>query len=150
MLKRLFGNGKKEDHPLIAVIEDEEDLCKLIRLALEPHGYTVAVAHDGLAGLELIRAQRPALIVLDIKMPNMNGYQMLARMQQDPELAGIPVVMLSSVTGEVSEKSDEEWAKSLKVCQYISKPCDPIQVVEAVNSQLARAVSANQSTTPVE
>ena len=117
--------------PLILIIDDEPDLCELLRLALQPHGYAVAVAYDGLAGLDRAAALRPALIILDIQMPRMNGYQVLARMQQDPALAATPVIVITSLTGE-GEMTDEEWTRRLSVKRLISKPFGPEVVVAAV------------------
>jgi len=142
VLRRLFGARKKDDRPLVAVIEDEQDLCEMIRLALDPGGYAVQTASDGVAGLDLIRSQRPALVILDIMMPRMNGYEMLAKVHQDPELAKMPVIVLTSVTEDGTEKTDEEWAKSLGVSLFISKPCDPTKIAEAVDSLLKPADQA--------
>src|SRR5262245_46414689 len=91
----IFGRVKKAEsrdkQPLIAVVDDETDLCLLLQTSLEARGYVVATANDGEEGLSLIRERRPSLVVLDFKMPKMNGYQVLAQMQKDPQLAPTPV-----------------------------------------------------------
>ena len=119
------------DRPLIAIIDDEEDLCEMLRLTLEPRGFGVAMAHDGEAGLELIRARRPDLVVLDIKMPRVTGYQVLAQMQQSEELSRIPVFVVTSLT-EGEEPTDAEWALKLNVQQFLSKPFDSMQLADLV------------------
>ena len=125
----------RREKPLIVVVDDEEDLCRLVQISLTPRGYDVETAHDGAAGLELIRLRQPALIVLDIKMPRMNGYQVLARLQQEPNLAKIPVIVMTSLT-DSSDDTDEDWARRLGVRQFISKPVDPLVIVDAIESQL--------------
>jgi CheY-like chemotaxis protein len=120
-----------ETAPRIALIDDEEDLCRLVRLSLEPRGYAIDVAHDGQAGLDLIRRRRPALILLDIKMPKVNGYQLLAQLQRDRDLAWIPVIVMSSLDDE-QQFSADEWARRMKVARFIPKPFDPDAVADAV------------------
>lgn len=118
------------------MVDDESDLREIVRLALENTGYDFAGAADGEAGLALIRERRPALVLLDIVMPRLNGYQMLARMQQDPALAATPVIVMTCVTGE-DPTSEEDWARKLGVCRFISKPAHPDDIVTAVREQLA-------------
>lgn len=138
---KIFGRKKKEpvsDKPLILVVDDEEDICYIIAMALIQHGYDVDVANDGEAGLALIRSRRPALVLLDIMMPVLNGYQTLARMQQDPEMATIPVIILTSLD-DTQENTQEEWARRLGVSQFLAKPIDPETIIQAVTTQLALA-----------
>lgn len=124
------------DRPLVVIMDDEVDLCEVLRLTLERDGYNVAMAHDGASGLELVRRERPAAVLLDIKMPRMNGYQVLARLQQDQELGCMPVVIITSMTVE-SDRTDEEWARRLDVARVISKPFEPEVVSLALRQVLA-------------
>jgi CheY-like chemotaxis protein len=96
------------------------------------------MAYDGRSGLELIRERRPALVLLDIRMPIMNGYQLLALLQQDPKFARIPVFVLTSMDSE-RQFSDEEWASRLGIARYISKPFDPEAVAVLVDQELSDA-----------
>lgn len=144
MIQRLFRGKKKEadamsssEPPLVAILDDEPDLCHLLSLTLENRGYAVEVAEDGAAGLALIRKRRPAVVVLDIKMPRVNGYQVLAQMQQDPELARTPVIVFTSVdTG--NEYSEEEWAKRLQVARFVAKPAEADRIGDVVKELLAQ------------
>jgi CheY-like chemotaxis protein len=129
--------NKDADQAQIVIIDDEEDLCQLLKLALKMQGYQVAVAHNGEDGLALIRLHRPAMVVLDIKMPRMNGYQVLARMQQDSTLADISIVVMTSMTNE-SEKSDEAWAADLGVRQFVTKPMDPDVILQAAQKYVGK------------
>jgi two-component system response regulator AdeR len=123
--------------PLVAMIDDEEDLCRLVRLALEPRGYAVQSAHDGKTGLDLIRQCRPDIILLDIKMPRMNGYQVLAQLQQDRDLAWTPIIVMSSLDDEQQFTADE-WARRMKVARFLPKPFEPDAVADAVAALLAK------------
>jgi CheY-like chemotaxis protein len=122
--------------PLVAIIDDEEDLCRVLSLALADAGYSAASAYDGLAGLDLIRQRRPAAILLDIKMPRMNGYEVLTRLQQDPALAAIPVVILTNLSQE-GDFSDDSWARKLGVRHFLSKPFTPDKVTALIAELLA-------------
>lgn len=115
-----------DPRPYIAVVDDEDDVCSMLRTALEALDCRVETASDGEAGLALVRSQRPDLLLLDIKMPRINGYQMLAQLQQDPALADMPVVLISSVTCD-DTTADEEWRSKLGVQGFISKPFDPVE-----------------------
>ena len=121
--------------PLVAMIDDEQDLCRLVAIALEHHGYAVASAYDGEAGLALIRQRRPALVLLDIQMPRMNGYQVLTQMQHDPELARLPVIVMTSLDAQ-KEFSEEEWARRLGVARFLAKPFDPWELITMLRTLL--------------
>jgi len=82
----------------ILVADDEPEIVDLVRLFLEWEGYTVVKASNGEHALAQARAIAPDLILLDVRMPRMDGLEVLERLQSDPALAGIPVVMLSVVT----------------------------------------------------
>ncbi len=123
------------ERPLVLIIDDEDDLCQLLRMALLPHGYHVDMAFDGQKGLDLIRARNPDLILLDIKMPRVNGYQVLAQLQQDPELNTIPVIVMTSLVSS-TESADTNWTAKMGIAGMISKPFDPEDVVNRVNDAL--------------
>ncbi len=130
--------------PLVVVVDDEEDICEMIAVGLRAAGYEVAVAHDGEEGLELIRSRRPALLVLDIKMPRMNGYEVLTHLQQDPALASLPVFVITSLTsddipGETASMSDEEWARRLGVRRFFSKPFPAETIADAAREEIPLA-----------
>ncbi|HET7042033.1 MAG TPA: response regulator, partial [Gemmatimonadales bacterium] len=86
--------------PLVLVVDDERDSRALLRTYLEEDGYRTAEASDGAEGLALARELHPALITLDVRMPNVDGLSMLRQLRQDPELAAIPVVVVSIEAAE--------------------------------------------------
>lgn len=102
----------------ILIVDDVEDFVDLLRVKLESWGYAVVTAFDGLKGLEQSRKEMPDLILLDIMMPKMNGFDMVQALKNDITIQDIPVVM-------VSAKNDPETlnrAKMLGVNDYIWKP----------------------------
>lgn len=121
----------------VVVVDDEKDLCDLLARALRSRHADLQffMAHDGESGLQLLRKVRPHLAILDVKMPRMNGYEVLNRMREEETLKRIPVMMLTSLT-EGSGKSDEAWARSLEVEAFLTKPSDLDMVVRRVEELL--------------
>lgn len=80
----------------ILVVDDEHPIREMLRNVLEVEGYSVRTAHDGEDGIRALREQRPCLILLDLVMPKMNGNEFLRAIRRDPEMASIPVVLISA------------------------------------------------------
>ena len=74
--------------PLILVIDDEPEICEIVQVNLEAAGYRVSLAYDGMAGLRSARAQRPDLIILDVLMPGMDGWEVLRELAADVSADG--------------------------------------------------------------
>jgi DNA-binding response OmpR family regulator len=113
--------GKMPHKGTILVIDDEQDLLETIRFRLEKEGYCVLTASDGDEGLRLLAENMPNLVIMDVMMPGMSGFEALERMKSDPKTKGIPVIIFSC------GKEEESWAlKSLKLgaAGYIVKPFD--------------------------
>ena len=122
----------------VLVVDDEALIAMALEAALEDAGYGVATAANGRQGLErLAEAPRPDLVLLDMMMPVMNGPAMLAAMAADPELQGIPVVVLSSLPEEVIRARVGEG-----VAAILLKPCTAEQVLEAIARALGGAREA--------
>ena len=120
----------------ILIVDDEEELCELLRLTFEPKKHKVYTANDGEEGLKIAERRKPDLIILDIKMPTMNGYEFLGKMRAIPKIADIPVVVMTSLTDDTNQ-SDEDWAKSLEVADFVSKPVEPFHLLERVEKLLS-------------
>lgn len=118
----------------VLVVEDEVDIAKLITLSLERNGYQVTVCHDGAEGLHQITSQTPNLVILDLMLPSMNGYQILREMQRDSRTHAIPVLMLTA-RGEV-----EDRIKGLEsgADDYLTKPFSPKELNLRVKAILKR------------
>jgi two-component system phosphate regulon response regulator PhoB len=112
----------------ILIIEDDQTTQNIIRHFLEKNGFAVASAGDAEEGLRQARDKPPALIILDLMLPGMSGFQVLSRLKQDAALAPIPVVILSSLTQE----DDIMKALTSGAADYITKPLSPIVLVTKI------------------
>ena len=117
----------------ILIIEDDRSLHKPLRLIFEAEGYTPEFATDGLAGLAAFRAAPPTLVVLDLKLPKMQGREVCRTIKN--EAPGIPIVVLSASTDEV----DKVLLLELGADDYVTKPFSPKELVARVRSVLRRA-----------
>ncbi len=105
----------------------------LMRFRLEANGYEVLTAADGEAGLELARQCRPRLVLLDVVMPNMDGFEVLEKLKASTTTAAIPVIMLSAR----AEKAARDQAGALNAEGFVTKPCDTVHLLEMIRSCLA-------------
>jgi len=105
----------------VLVIDDEPDVRWLIRVSLERAGHEVLVAEDGLRGVAVAMKQRPEAIVLDLMMPVMDGYGVLAELAKDPRTTEVPVLVLSArAIPEEAERATQAGAR-----RFLEKPFDP-------------------------
>ncbi len=122
----------------VLVVDDEPLIAMALEAALDDAGYRVATAANGRQGLErLVEEPRPDLVLLDMMMPVMNGPAMLAAMAADPDLAGIPVVVLSSLPEETIRARVGEGVTAI-----LLKPCTAEQVLDAIARVLGGAREA--------
>jgi CheY-like chemotaxis protein len=98
----------------VLIIEDDSEIRACIAEALSYDGYTVAEAQNGLEGLRHARSRRPDLIILDLMMPTMNGWQFRAAQKRDPTLADIPVIVTSAVAAESTGNLSDVAARFAK------------------------------------
>ncbi len=118
----------------ILIIEDNETNRYLARFLLEKAGFEVHTANDGVQGLAMARADHFDLVVLDIQMPEMDGYETAAALRIDPVSAGIPIVGVSSF----AMAGDRDKALRLGFAGYIEKPIDPSTFAEQIRTFLSR------------
>jgi len=119
----------------ILVIEDEELIQSLIKKKLSQEGYEVSSAEDGVKGLEKMKEVKPDLILLDVMMPKMGGFEVMEEMNKIPELKRIPVIIISN-SGQPVEL---EQAKKLGARDWLIKTeFDPQEVVEKVKKQIEK------------
>ena len=119
----------------ILVVDDEVDLAWALRQSLTDEGYEVSLAHDGTEALAAIAGQRPDLIILDIKMPGMNGLEVCRRLRRDPSCAAVPILFLTVRSG-IHDRIEglDEGADD-----YLSKPFDLGELKARVRALLRRA-----------
>jgi twitching motility two-component system response regulator PilH len=116
----------------VMVVDDSVTLREMIADLLKGRGLNVTVASDGVEALEQIKANRPDLVVLDIVMPRMNGYEVCRRLKSDPKTQNLPVVMCSSK----SEEFDRYWGMKQGADAYIAKPFHPQELVGTIKQLL--------------
>jgi two-component system cell cycle response regulator DivK len=116
----------------ILVVEDQEDLRGVLRDLLTGSGYTVAEAADGQAGVEITRSERPDLVLMDIQLPVLDGYEATRQIKTDPNLNATPVIAVSSF----AMKGDEEKARAAGCDHYVTKPYSPVQLLRIIRGIL--------------
>ena len=116
----------------ITLVDDDENIVTSVSLALESHGHTVKSYYDGAAGLAALEAEPPDLAILDVKMPRMDGMEVLRRLRQTSDL---PVIILTSKDEEI----DEILGFNLGADDYIHKPFSQRLLIERVKAVLRRA-----------
>ncbi|HWI66230.1 MAG TPA: response regulator [Symbiobacteriaceae bacterium] len=118
--------------PRVLVVEDDPQIARIVQIKLKNNGFEVFHAPDGAAGLSAIRELRPDLVLLDVMMPVMDGYQVLRTIRSEPDLAQIPVIML---TAKGQERDILAGFKD-GATDYIVKPFSPAEVVARVQRAL--------------
>ena len=124
-------NGK-----LVVCIEDEQEMIDLVQLILGRRGFTVEGANGGLEGLEKVQKRKPDLVLLDLMMPDMDGWEVYQRMKSDEELREIPVIVVTAKAQSIDKVLGLHIAK---VDDYITKPFGPQELLESVEKILGQA-----------
>ena len=104
--------------PLVLVVDDSITVRRVTQRLLQREGYRVALAADGLQALERLQQERPTVVLSDIEMPRMDGFDLVRNIRSDARLAGLPVIM---ITSRIAEKH-REHARELGVDHYLGKP----------------------------
>lgn len=122
----------------ILIAEDDGDIRGLLRLYLESEGYRVLEAEDGAKALALAREEAPDMAILDVMMPELNGYELTRALRK---FSDIPILILSAK----SQDSDKILGLNLGADDYIAKPFNPVEIVARVKAQLRRASRDNST-----
>lgn len=126
----------------ILIAEDDGDIRDLLRLYLESEGYRVLEAADGASALTLARENIPDMAILDVMMPELNGYELTRALRK---FSDIPILILSAK----SQDNDKILGLNLGADDYIAKPFNPVEIVARVKAQLRRATRENSTTLTV-
>lgn len=127
--------GKGREY-VIAVIEDQPEIVDLLELILSKKNYKVLRAYDGDVGLELVREYKPDVVLLDLMMPTLDGWEFHKALREDPEISHIPVIYVTA------RASMEERLRALTkegAAAYIVKPFSPRELWEAIEKVLPRS-----------
>lgn len=122
----------------IVYVEDEEEMIDLVRLILVRHGYTLLGASGGRQGLDLIRRESPDLVLLDLMMPDMDGWDVYQQMKADESTRDIPVIVITAKTQSIDKVLGLTIAK---VEDYISKPFSPQDLLESVEKVFSQSAA---------
>jgi CheY-like chemotaxis protein len=125
--------------PLIVVIDDDAGTRMLVSQVLKKEGHEVMTAEDGAKGLALIREFKPRLVVSDVQMPLLDGFEVLDRVRNDAALATTPVILLTSL----QDRSHMRQGMTTGADDYLTKPFAPQELREAVSAQLNKRVRAD-------
>jgi two-component system response regulator VicR len=123
------------DKRRILCIEDEPEMIDLIRLILERKGFEVLGAVGGQEGLDVVRNEKPDLVLLDLMMPDVDGWEVYRQMKADAELQHIPVVVVTAKAQSIDKVLGLHIAK---VDDYVTKPFGPSDLVESVERVLRK------------
>ncbi len=119
----------------ILVVDDDREIVRLVRAYLEQGGYQVLSAYNGETALHILRRERPDLVVLDLMLPDRDGWDVTRVVRSDPALAGTPIIMLTARV----EDHDKIVGLELGADDYVTKPFNPREVVARVRAVLRRA-----------
>jgi pilus assembly protein CpaE len=122
----------------ILVVDDEPDALRMVKLTLSSEGYEVVTGSDGEEAIRIATLERPDLILLDVMMPGINGYEVTRRLRRVPELAQVPILFLSA-RGQVEDKVEGLRAGGN---DYVTKPADPVELVARVGALLGSYTEA--------
>src|SRR2546425_1353212 len=123
----------------VLLVEDEQDVAELIRYNLVKEGYDVVVTANGADALRLARERQPDVVLLDIMVPQLNGWEVCRRLKKDPELSAIPVIM---VTGRV-EEGDKVLGFEVGADDYVTKPFSPRELIARIRAVVRRGRQAD-------
>jgi len=128
-----MGNKKAK----ILVVDDEPDMVKMLTMSLENASYEVVDAYNGKEGLKKVRKEKPDVIVLDLMMPEMDGFEMCKLIKNDPELENIPVIVLTAIGQQFSHtRYAKNMGLELESEDFITKPVDPNMLIERIEDFL--------------
>ncbi len=118
----------------ILIVDDDVNICELLRLYLSKEGFTPVIVNDGLAAVDSVSTAKPSLVLLDIMLPKLDGWQVCRKIRQ---ISDVPIIMLSAK----GETFDKILGLELGADDYIVKPFEPKEVVARIKAVLRRAVA---------
>lgn len=125
------------DKKRILVVDDEPDFCSIVQGQLEKEGFDVELAYNGVEGMEKVQANPPDAIVLDVMMPEKDGYEMCKELKADDNFCEIPVLLLTAVASHVtSTRYSHADGMSTEADDYIAKPASAEAISQSIRQML--------------
>lgn len=121
------------DEKRILIADDDPVILRLIQVNLELEGYEVLTANNGQEAVDIATAELPDLVILDIMMPRLDGYQACQKLKEEATTTNLPVIFLSAK----AQQGDIEKGKSFGVVDYLTKPFDPSELLEVVERHIS-------------
>jgi two-component system alkaline phosphatase synthesis response regulator PhoP len=121
----------------ILVVDDEPDFAAIVQGNLKKEGFEVEIAYNGVEGLEKVKANPPDAIVLDVMMPEMDGYEMCSKLKADEQYADIPILLLTAVADHISSTRYSHYnGMSTEADDYLPKPASAEDITDSIKSLL--------------
>lgn len=118
----------EENRARILIVDDDKSSINLLKLNLEAYGFEVIISTNGREGLEKAYSELPDVIILDVRMPVLNGWQVCEQLKKDPRTKAIPLIFFTAY----SQKADFEKSQKLGADLFLNKPLDPEELVESI------------------
>jgi two-component system alkaline phosphatase synthesis response regulator PhoP len=123
----------------ILVVDDDPDMVEATSIILKSKNYDVITAYGGVEGLQKAKAEKPDLIVLDVMMPDKDGYAVCKELKADPALSDIPVLLLTAVVSHISTtRFSHQMGMETEADDYIDKPVEPVELVKRIEALFSR------------
>jgi two-component system alkaline phosphatase synthesis response regulator PhoP len=125
------------DKKRVLIVDDEPDFSMIVQTYLEKEGFATELAYNGLEGYEKVKANPPDAIVLDVMMPEMDGYQLCAKLKKEPAYAEIPIILLTAVADHVTSTRYSHYdGMSMEADDYLPKPASAEDITASVKRLL--------------
>ena len=123
----------------ILVVDDDPDLVESVTMILESRNHEVIQAYGGIEGLEKAKAEKPDAIILDVMMPDKDGYEVCKELKGDPEYSEIPILLLTAVVSQIpSSTYTSRMGMETEADDYVDKPVEPGELAKLVERLLAK------------
>jgi len=123
----------------ILVVDDDPDLVESVSMILEKKKHTVIAAYGGVEGIDKAKKEKPDAIILDVMMPDKNGYEVCRELKADPQCQDIPILLLTAVASKISTTTyTHRQGMETEADDYVDKPVEPAELVRLVERLLAR------------
>jgi two-component system alkaline phosphatase synthesis response regulator PhoP len=123
----------------ILIVDDDSDLVEAVTLILKSKKFEVVAAYDGKEGIEKVKTERPDLVVLDVMMPEKDGYTVCRELKSDPKWSQIPILLLTAVASHVpTTRFTQQMGMETEADDYVDKPVEPEVLVKRIETLLAK------------
>jgi two-component system alkaline phosphatase synthesis response regulator PhoP len=123
----------------ILLVDDDPDLVEAVSTILESKGYAVVKAYGGVEGLKKAQTENPDLIVLDVMMPDKDGYEVCKELKADKKYRSIPVLLLTAVVSNIpTTKYTHQMGKDMEADDYMDKPVEPEELVKRIETLISK------------